>query len=293
MFSLGRFKAQLLVFICLLLTSFVLFMPEAPAADSNKLSSSNEVLEVLGESRGNTLLAFIDSPFDQSDGLRHLKGALSQYALELNGQPVGTTGLNTLLHVTPRIGLNRLIIQDLFDRSSVFEVSFPAMRSAGVPTSIVEVVTFSDPEEIRATSLRSVDVKTIEKALTRSVDGGMDRVFELIRKRGQELVSDDPSRKKWSSGVRSGEDDREWHSNSDSVNVGIERKQALDAQALKERTLASDVADLGQASNAEASKEMIGADQTIETDENDGLNSAPEIKDKPDKPSYKVSADRR
>ena len=293
MFSLGKFKAQLFIF--LLLASLVFFMPEAPAADSNKISSSREVLEVLGESRGNTLLAFLDSPFDQSDGLRKLKGALSQYALELNGRSVGMAGYNTLLHVTPRIGLNRLVIQDVFDRSSVFEVSFPAMRSAGVPTSIIEVVAFSDPEEIRATPLRSVDVQTIEKALVRSEAGGMDRVFELIRKRGQELVADDPLKKRWSTGVRStgNLDDREWHSNSDSENVAIERRQALEAQASRERTLASDVADGGQAFDAEASKEMVGADQTIETDESDGLNSAAEIKDRPDKPSFKVSADRR
>ena len=281
MFLLGKFKAHLV--ICLLLASLVFFMPAAPAADLNKLSSSREVLELLGESRGNTLLAFLDSPFDQSDGLRNLQSALSQYALELNGQSVGTTGFNTLLHVTPRIGLNRLIIQDVFDRSSVFEVSFSAMRSAGVPTSIIEVVAFSDPEEIRATPLRSVDVQTIEKALVRSGAGGMDRVFELIRKRGQELVADDPLKKRWSTGVRStgNLNDREWRSNSDSENVAIERRQALDAQASK------------IASDAEVSKEMVEANQALETNESDGLNSATEIKDRPVKPSFKVSADRR
>ena len=287
MFSLVSFKAQL--FICLLLGSFVLLLPEAPAASSNKLSSSREVLEALGESRGNTLIAFLDSPFDQSDGLRSLQRALSQYALELNGQPVGTTGFNTLLHLTPRIGLNRLVIQDLFDKSSTFEVSFPAMRSAGVPTSIIEVVAFSDSEEIRATPLRSIDVQTIQKALGRSGAGGMERVFELIRKRGQELVADDPLKKRWSTGIRliGNGDDREWNSNSEDAEIQMGQTVG-DKTAQETATISSDITALGQ-----ASMDGVGADQSIETDGGDELDSAKEIENSANKSSFKVSADRR
>ena len=287
MFSLVSFKAQL--FICLLLGSFVLLLSEAPAAGSNKLSSSREVLEALGESRGNTLIAFLDSPFDQSDGLRNLQRALSQYALELNGQPVGTTGFNTLLHLTPRIGLNRLVIQDLFDKSSTFEVSFPAMRSAGVPTSIIEVVAFSDSEEIRATPLRSIDVQTIQKALGQSGAGGMDRVFELIRKRGQELVADDPLKKRWSTGIRltGNGDDREWNSNSE--DAAIQMGQTVgDKAALETTSIRSDITDLGQ-----ASMDGVGADRSVETDGSDELDSAKESENSANKSSFKVSADRR
>jgi hypothetical protein len=158
------------------------------ADGAQQLSSQASVLDVLAQSRGEAVLAFIDGPADQSSPLLSLQGFLSTYSLALNGIDLGQVRRNTVLHVRPRLGLNRLKITNPFDKSETIEVSFPVMRSAGVPTSIIEIQTSRQFGWIQALSLSGSEVQSIEDALNRSQHGGMSRVLALIRSRGREVI---------------------------------------------------------------------------------------------------------
>ena len=265
MFLLGKLNSQLQV--SLILAFCLTCIADALAADMTELSTSRDVLKVLDESRGDALIAFLDNSLDQSNVWKNLQVALKKYTVELNGQPLGTTSRNTLIKVTPRTGLNRLFIRNIIGQPNIFQVLFPAVRSAGSSTTIVEVVMFSDSDEVLGFSLKASDVQMIQEALQRNGSGGMDRVFQLIRSRGQELVAEENTLKNnWSSGFGSGS--------------RLEDGDSHDANALIDQ-------------RPKVLEELVGTDQTIETDGSDGLNSAPEIKDRPDNSSFKVSADRR
>jgi hypothetical protein len=95
-------------------------------------------------------------------------------------------------------------------------VSFPAMRSAGVSTSVVEIRTSRQFNRIEALQLNGREVQAIEDALTRDKSGGMDRVLRLIRSRGQEPVRPTTKQVNWSRGVGSYEGDSNDDSGSDS-----------------------------------------------------------------------------
>ena len=170
------------------------------AAGSQTLESPTAVLDALKQSRGGVLLAFIDQPSDQANPVKHLQGFLSRYRLDLNGTDLGQVRRNTILHVRPRLGVNRLTIENTFDNQQRKQLSFPAMRAAGVPTAIVEIRTSRDFAWMEALTLSAAEVQAVENALDRSQTGGMSRVLALIRSRGQDVLLKQPLRKNWISG---------------------------------------------------------------------------------------------
>ena len=201
---------RLVTFVCIVLSLSV------NTVTAQSLGSPVAVLDALKQSRGDVVLAFIDSPADQSSALRNIQGLLSVYDVTLNGEDLGSVRRNFVLHVRPRLGLNRLVIRDAFDSSQSAEVSFPAMRSAGVSTSIVEIRTSRQFNWIEALQLNGREVQAIEDALTRDNSGGMARVLRLIRSRGQEPVRPTTKQVNWSRGVGSYEGDSSDDSGSDS-----------------------------------------------------------------------------
>ena len=189
---------------------FCLVLPlSVSAAGAQKLGSTAAVLDALRQNRGDVVLAFIDSPADQSSSLRNIQGLLSVYAVTLNGGDLGRIRRNSVLHIQPRLGINRLVIEDAFDADQKTELAFPAMRSAGVSTSIVEIRTSRQFAWIEALKLSGREVQAIEDALMSDQSGGMSRVLSLIRLRGKETVRPAVKRLDWSRGVVSFSDDEE------------------------------------------------------------------------------------
>ena len=176
------------------------------AEDAQRLGSPSAVLDALQHRQGDVVLALIDSPADQSNRLKSLQGLLSVYSLELNGIDLGRARRNDVLQVRPRLGLNKLIVSDAFKDTDQTELNFPAMRSAGVSTTIVEIQTSRQFSWIQALPLSKRDVQAIHDALARSQHGGMGRVIDLIRSRGKEPTPTQRKRINWSSG-RSNFDD--------------------------------------------------------------------------------------
>ena len=109
-----------------------------------------------------------------------------------------------ILHVRPRLGVNRLTIENTFDDQQRKQLSFPAMRAAGVPTAIIEIRTSRDFAWMEALTLSATEVQAVENALNRSQTGGMPRVLTLIRSRGQEAVQQPRPMRNWSRGLPSG-----------------------------------------------------------------------------------------
>jgi len=196
------------------------------AAGGQTLGSPTAVLDALKQSRGGVLLAFIDHPSDQANPVKHLQGFLSRYRLDLNGTDLGQVRRNTILHVRPRLGVNRLTIENTFDDQQRKQLSFPAMRAAGVPTAIIEIRTSRDFAWMEALTLSATEVQAVENALNRSQTGGMPRVLTLIRSRGQEAVQQPRPMRNWSRGLPSG-------GGSDS---GSDSGSASDGSALSARS---------------------------------------------------------
>jgi len=237
------------------------------ADGAQKLSSQASVLDVLAQSRGETVLAFIDSPADQSSSLRSLRGLLSAYSLELNGTDLGQVRRNTVLHVRPRLGLNRLKISNPLDESETVEVSFPAMRSAGVPTSIIEVRTSRQFGWIQAMALSSSEVQSIEDALKRSQHGGMSRVLALIRSRGMEVIPRKSKPINWG-GARPTGDDSGSESDSGaysslSVEPSAEELTATGPSETTEPDVTQSSAAPANDSNAESSSDSISSESSV------------------------------
>jgi len=158
----------------------LLFPLAVQAAGGQTLGSPVAVLDALKQSRGGVLLAFIDSPSDQANPVKNLQGLLSRYRLDLNGTDLGQVRRNTILHVRPRLGVNRLTIENTFDDQQ--------------------------RKQLEALTLSADEVQAIENALNRSQTGGIPRVLALIRSRGQEVVQQPRPLRNWSRGLPSGGD---------------------------------------------------------------------------------------
>jgi hypothetical protein len=241
------------------------------AAGGQALGSPTAVLDALKQSRGGVLLAFIDHPSDQANPVKHLQGLLSRYRLDLNGTDLGQVRRNTLLHVRPRLGVNRLTIENTFDDQQRKQLSFPAMRAAGVPTAIVEVRTSRDFAWMEALTLSATEVQAVENALNRSQAGGIPRVLALIRSRGQETVQPPRPLRNWSRGLSSG-----GGSDSGSASDGS-ASSARSAQPSPSEETTQDTAEQGTTESD--SSEEAAADTSSDTEETDSGAS--------------VSADRR
>ena len=178
----------------------IILSAELNADSAQRLGSQASVLDALSQTRGEAVLAFIDGSADQSSAVRSLQGSLSTYLLELNGTDLGQVRRNTVIHVRPRLGLNRLKLTNAFDKNQSTQVTFPAMRSAGVSTSIIDIQTSRQFSWIQAITLSSTEVQLIEDALKQSQHGGMRRVLALIRARGKEIVPRKKDHVNWRSG---------------------------------------------------------------------------------------------
>jgi len=217
------------------------------ASGAQDLSSPRAVIDALNQNHGDVLLAFIDSPSDQSSPFRNFQGLLSVYQLDLNNVALGTVRRNTVLHVRPRLGLNRLRIQDAYNTDQMTEVAFPAMRSAGVPTSIVEIRTSRQFQWMEAIQLTGSEVQTIKDALNRDSSGGMSRVLQLIRSRGKEIAKPKVHRVNWSRGVVSqssgGGSDNDSGSNSGGSTATVSSSETTVSDSAVSESTVSNVAD--------------------------------------------------
>ena len=246
-------------------------------AGAQSLGSPAAVLDALNQSRGDVVLAFIDSPADQGSPLRNIQGLLSVYDVTLNGKELGSVRRNSVLHVRPRLGLNRLVIRDAFDPSQSTEVSFPAMRSAGVSTSIVEIRTSRQFNWIEAFLLSGREVQAIEDALTRDKTGGMARVLKLIRSRGHEPVKAAAKRVNWGRGVTSVASDGDSHADSGSDSGDSSSMASSSDLASSESTTSASIDSTAtDATDATADTSTEAASETTESES-----------------SVSVSADRR
>jgi hypothetical protein len=249
----------------------LLFPLAVQAAGGQTLGSPVAVLDALKQSRGGVLLAFIDSPSDQANPVKNLQGLLSRYRLDLNGTDLGQVRRNTILHVRPRLGVNRLTIENTFDDQQRKQLSFPAMRAAGVPTVIVEIRTSRDFAWMEALTLSADEVQAVENALNRSQTGGIPRVLALIRSRGEEALQQPRPLRNWSRRLPSG-DRSDSHSASDGS-----ASSAVPTQPSSSRDATPDTAEQGT-TESDSSGETA-ADTSNETGDKDS--------------GVSVSADRR
>ena len=266
--SLGR---RLVAWFCLVLPLSVF------AEGAQKLGSTDAVLDALRQNRGDVVLAFIDSPADQSSSLRNIQGLLSVYTVTLNGEGLGRIRRNSVLQVKPRLGVNRLVIEDAFDANKKIELAFPAMRSAGVSTSIVEIRTSRQFTWIEALKLSDHEVQAIEDALVSDQTGGMSRVLRLIRLRGKETIKPAVKRVNWSRGVVSSSVHGESHSDS-----GSNPEEAPSVEN-------SSATALGEPEAAVESNSMAADVAESASDASDGDVSEPSATES----SPSISADRR
>lgn len=266
------FPGNRLVALCCVVLSL-----SASTVSAQSLSSPAAVLDALKQSRGDVVLAFIDSPADQGSPVRNIQGLLSVYDITLNGEELGSIRRNSVLHVRPRLGLNRLVIRDAFDPAQSTEVSFPAMRSAGVSTSIVEIRTSREFNWIEALLLSGREVQAIEDALTRDKTGGMARVLKLIRSRGHEPVRAAAKRVNWGRGVTSVASGGDSHADSGS-DSGISTTVASSDDSAPSESTASASTDSGAADTTDAIADT-STEAASETTESES--------------SVSVSADRR
>ena len=220
------------------------------AEDAQKLGSPAAVLDALQHRQGDVVLALIDGPADQSSQLKSLQGLLSVYSLELNGVDLGQVRRNVVLHVRPRLGLNKLIVRDAFKDTDQTELNFPAMRSAGVSTTIVEIQTSRQFSWIQALPLSRRDVQAIHDALDRSQHGGMSRVIDLIKYRGKEPIllqrkrpnrdeSDDQSEKQFEERAKTAKAVKSIPSNSVKKSSGPSTKSKKKAKASSDHSSGS------------------------------------------------------
>ena len=216
------------------IASLLFFMAFGLHAESaQKLGSPVAVLDALKNRQGDVVLAFIDSPADQSNPLKNLQGFLSVFSLELNGVDLGQVRRNDVLQIRPRLGLNKLTVRNAFKDADQTELNFPAMRSAGVATAIIEIQTSRQFTWIRALPLSGRDVQAIHDALNRSQHGGMGRVIDLIRSRGYEPPSTQGKLMNWTSG-RSNVEETDDESDSEpaiskSVSTGSPKTTSTDS----------------------------------------------------------------
>ena len=240
-------------------------------AGAQPLGSPSAVLDALRQSNGSVVLAFIDSPADQSSPLRNIQGLLSVYDVTLNGEDLGSIRRNSVIHVRPRLGLNRLTIRDAFDESQSTKVSFPAMRSAGVPTSIVEIRTSRQFAWMEALLLSGRDVQAIEDALSRDQSGGMTRVLQLIRSRGKESAKPKAQRVNWGRGVATlssgGGSDNDSGSDSGGSTATVSSSETTVSDSAVSESTDSSVADTAEAT-ADATTEAASETTDSESSAN-------------------------
>ena len=239
------------------------------ADSAQRLDSQASVVDALSQTRGEAVLAFIDSSADQSSAVRNLQGLLSTYLVELNGTDLGQVRRNTVIQVRPRLGLNRLKLTNVFDKSQSTEVTFPAMRSAGVSTSIIDIQTSRQFSWIQAITLSGAEVQLIEDALERSQHGGMRRVLALIRARGKEIVPQKIDRVNWMGG-RSSVDNSDNGSDSGSLSSGESFSEAVVGDSNTSSMSVSESVDTSEPPAASAEEAVS---ETVESESSSSVSA--------------------
>lgn len=140
---------------------------------------------LLSERRGDVLLALMPEMTPNRSLLTTLMSPWGRVDLVLNGRPLGRYRAGTLLQITPRLGQNTLQIQSINEPLQQIEVAFGAMRAAGVGTQIV-MIEAGRAAPLIARTLPSTTSRRIAEALERRSDGGLQRVFALLRSGGVE-----------------------------------------------------------------------------------------------------------
>jgi hypothetical protein len=166
------------------LAAFAMTLAHAEASVL-RVSDPAGTYALLSERRGDVLLALMPEMTPKRSLLTTLTSPWGRVDLMLNGQPLGPYRAGTLLRITPRLGQNKLLIQSINEPSQQIEVAFGAMRAAGVGTQIV-MIEAGRAAPLIARTLPSTTSRRIAEALERRSDGGLQRVFALLRSGGVE-----------------------------------------------------------------------------------------------------------
>lgn len=235
-----------------------------------RIDTPSETRTLLSETRGDALLALMPEMVSGTTLLNQITSPWSRVDLRLNGRSLGRYRAGTLLQVTPRLGENRLQIQSRTDPAAQIELKFGAMRAYGVSTHVVVIEAGRATPLIARTLPRTVS-KRISDALEQRTDGGLRRVFALIRSGGEETVPA-PMIRNWRAG---GERSTEFGGSDGGGDSGSD-------PVVSDRTEAP-ATDAAVADNAED-----GAAPSVESS-----SSAESATEDTDDSGFDVSADRR
>lgn len=171
--------------------------------------------------------------------------------------------------VTPRLGQNRLQVRSVTEPSQQLEVQFGAMRAAGVATALVMLEQGVASPVIATTLSRSV-TQRISTALSTRTDGGIARVFALIRSGGVE-ARPLPTPRNWR--AAGGADSQSSGGGGDST----------ESQSDTTVSASTETSTAASESTAEAASESSAADSTTSSSDSESTTSS----------DFDVSADRR
>ena len=241
------------------------------AAGSVRLQSPAQVGQQLSQTRGDVILALMPEILPQQALIARLSSPWARFELTLNGQSLGRFRPGTILAVTPRLGQNRLQVRSVSESSQQLEVQFGAMRAAGVATALVVLEQGVASPVIARTLSRSV-TQRIETALSARTDGGIARVFELIRSGGIE-ARPLPTPRNWRA---AGGGDSQSSGGGEGSDSSESQSDATVSASTETSTAASE-------SPADTASESSAADSTASSSDSESTTSS----------DFDVSADRR
>jgi len=155
------------------------------SASTERLNNVSSVSDALTRQRGDVVLALMPELVSSQSLLAQLASPWSRFDVQLNGQTLGQYRPGTLLQVTPRLGQNRIQLKSTLDPDQAIELKFGAMRAAGVATGMVAIEAgVVSPVIVRPIS-KTVTAR-IKTAIAQRQDGGLARIFALIRSGGVE-----------------------------------------------------------------------------------------------------------
>ena len=240
-------------------------------AAPNQLRSPVEVGSQLGQTRGDVILALMPEILPQQALIARLSSPWARFELTLNGQSLGRFRPGTILAVTPRLGQNRLQVRSVSESSQQLEVQFGAMRAAGVATALVVLEQGVASPVIARTLSRSV-TQRIETALSTRTDGGIARVFELIRSGGIE-ARPLPTPRNW----------RAAGGGDSQSSGGGDGGDSTESQSDTTVSASTDTSTAASESPADTASESSAADSTASSSDSESTTSS----------DFDVSADRR
>ena len=166
---------------CLLLGSMA-FAESMSGAE--KIKSLDQFSNSISYRNGDVVLSLLDATDKHRRFWNRVVG-LGGITLTLNGLDLGTFQRDSIILMTPRLGLNELILSVPQDPEQQTRLTFGAMRSAGSANQVVELSLSGGIETARLNQLRQADIERIGLALGMSDSGGLSRARTLIRSRGR------------------------------------------------------------------------------------------------------------